>query len=130
MYREASHRADERGDTDGAVNLGLLLYERGDLEGAEAASRRTDERGNAAAAHNLGLLLKQRRDLEGADPPFAAPTSWRHRTRPSGTTGISSAGWDIRSDSRNAEGSSVREGQFSPRPALPLPCGSGLLTPG
>jgi Flp pilus assembly protein TadD len=87
MYREASHRADERGDTDGAVNLGLLLYERGDLEGAEAASRRTDERGNAAAAHNLGLLLKQRRDLEGADAACrradeleaSNPAQWHNR---------------------------------------------------
>ena len=42
----AYRRADERGDPGGASNLGMLLAERGDLEGAEAAWRRADERGD------------------------------------------------------------------------------------
>jgi uncharacterized glyoxalase superfamily protein PhnB len=33
----AYRRADERGDPGGASNLGMLLAERGDLEGTEAA---------------------------------------------------------------------------------------------
>jgi len=62
----AYRRADERGDPGGAYNLGVLLKERGDLEGAEAAYRRADERGHPGGAYNLGVLLKERGDLEGA----------------------------------------------------------------
>jgi peptidoglycan hydrolase-like protein with peptidoglycan-binding domain len=43
-----------------AFNLGLLLEERGDLAGAEAAYRRADQRGHGAAASNLGVLLEER----------------------------------------------------------------------
>ena len=49
----AYRRADERGDPGGAYNLGMLLAERGDLEGAEAAWRRADERGDSGGACNL-----------------------------------------------------------------------------
>jgi hypothetical protein len=55
-----------RGDSGGAYNLGVLLAERGDLEGAEAAYRRADERGHPGGASKLGLLPKERGDLEGA----------------------------------------------------------------
>jgi hypothetical protein len=43
-------RADERGDADGAVNLGMLLEARGDIPGATAAYRRAYERGHPELA--------------------------------------------------------------------------------
>ena len=49
----AYRRADERGDPGDASNLGMLLAERGDLEGAEAAYRRADERGHPGGASSL-----------------------------------------------------------------------------
>jgi len=66
----AYRRADERGDPGGASNLGVLLEERGDLEGAEAVYRRADERGHPGGASNLGVLLKERGDLEGAKAAY------------------------------------------------------------
>lgn len=62
-----TRQADERGEASGAYNLGVLLLQRGDLGGAEAAWRRADERGEAAGAYNLGLLSQQRGDLAGAE---------------------------------------------------------------
>ena len=53
-----------------ASNLGALLQQRGDLEGAETAYRRGDERGYGTAASNLGVLLQQRGDLEGAEAAY------------------------------------------------------------
>ena len=41
-----------------AYNLGLLLEEQGDREGAKAAYQRVIDSGHAEAAVNLGLLLK------------------------------------------------------------------------
>jgi Flp pilus assembly protein TadD len=48
----------------------VLLQERGDVEGAEAAYRRGDERGHAVAAFNLGVLLQERGDLEDAEASY------------------------------------------------------------
>jgi hypothetical protein len=53
-----------------ASNLGVMLKQLGDVEGAEAAFRRGDERGSGAAAFNLGVLLRQRDDLEGTEAAF------------------------------------------------------------
>jgi Flp pilus assembly protein TadD len=46
---------------------GVLLQQRGDLVGAEAASRRADARGSANGAYNLAVSLKQRGELHEAN---------------------------------------------------------------
>lgn len=66
----AWRRADENGDPVAARMLGIVLAQRGDVEGAEAACRRADERGDADGATFLGLLLAQREDFEGAEAAF------------------------------------------------------------
>ncbi|HZV73234.1 MAG TPA: tetratricopeptide repeat protein [Conexibacter sp.] len=66
----AFRRGDQAGDAVATYNLGVLLKQRGDLDGAEAAYRRADERGDAAAASNLGLLLQDRGDLDGAEAAY------------------------------------------------------------
>jgi Flp pilus assembly protein TadD len=65
-YKLAFHRAEERGPAVGAYNVGVLLEQCGDVEGAEAAYRRADERGLAMAAYNLGVVLEERGDVDGA----------------------------------------------------------------
>ena len=68
---EAAYRdGDERGESDTATNLGILLQRRGDLDGAEAGYRRGDQRGDAQAAFNLGLLLRARGDNQGAEAAY------------------------------------------------------------
>ena len=47
----------------GEGDYGVLLSERGDLVGAEAAFRRADERGDASGAFNLGMLLEPKDDV-------------------------------------------------------------------
>lgn len=42
------------------TNLGVLLYERGEADEAEAWLRRAAEAGNSDAQHNLDLLLTDR----------------------------------------------------------------------
>jgi tetratricopeptide (TPR) repeat protein len=59
-------RGLELGHGAAASNLGVLLQERGDLDGAEDAWRRGLELGHGAAAHNLGVLLQERGDLKAA----------------------------------------------------------------
>ena len=67
LERSAAYeRAERRGDPDAAFNLGVLLYEAGDLDGAEAAWRRSAGRGHARAAENLEFLLRHRQELETA----------------------------------------------------------------
>ncbi len=85
----AARRADERGEAGGAYNLGVLLLQRGDLEGAEAAWRRADERGEAAGAYNLGVLLEQRGDLEGAE------AAWRRIEGCGDATGEAAAAYNL-----------------------------------
>ena len=64
------------GDRDAAFNLGILLYEQGDLDGAEAAWRRCMSRHHAQAAANLGFLLQRRGDLDAAGAVYAAAERW------------------------------------------------------
>jgi tetratricopeptide (TPR) repeat protein len=70
LWSRAEQSADERLQGASASNLGVLLKERGDLDGAEAAYRRADERGHADGAYNLGLLLAERGDLDGAEAAY------------------------------------------------------------
>jgi hypothetical protein len=65
-YKLAFHSAEERAPAVGAYNLGVLLEQCGDVEGAEAAYRRADERGLAMGAYNLGVVLEERGDVHGA----------------------------------------------------------------
>ena len=63
VYRDA----DEAGNAVGAFNLGVLLQQRRDLEGARAAYERAEHRGDPDAAFNLGVLLYDAGDLDGAE---------------------------------------------------------------
>ena len=65
-----------RGDRDAAFNLGVLLYEQGDLDGAEAAWRRCLSGHHVQAAANLAFLLQRRGDLDGARAAYAAAERW------------------------------------------------------
>ncbi len=58
----AYRRAEERGDPDAPFNLGVLLYEVGDLDGAEASWRRSVHRGHPRATENLEFLVRRRRE--------------------------------------------------------------------
>ncbi len=60
-------RLDADGDAGGAFNLGVVLHQRADLEGATAAYKRAEERGDTDAAFNLGVLLYEAGDLDGAE---------------------------------------------------------------
>jgi Flp pilus assembly protein TadD len=71
MSKEAEYReAMERGDPHAASELGVLLLERGDLDGAEAALRRAIALGNVGSAANLGVLLERRGELSGAETMY------------------------------------------------------------
>ena len=59
--------ADAGGDAVGAVSLGRLLADRGELDEAEAAWRRADERGDLNGIFNLGQLLRRRGRLDEAE---------------------------------------------------------------
>lgn len=63
---EACLRADAAGDPQGATNVGVLLEEKGDLQGALAAYRRADRRGDVNGTFNLGCLLAEMGDQSGA----------------------------------------------------------------
>jgi hypothetical protein len=58
-----------------------LLYERGDLEGAEAAWRRAEQRGHPEGAKKLGMVLYERGDLTGAEEAFFRGRSGRWRRK-------------------------------------------------
>jgi TPR repeat protein len=49
----------------------MLLENRGELTGAEAAYRRADDRGDAVGAFKLGEVLENRKDLAGAEAAYA-----------------------------------------------------------
>ena len=65
--RREFRRLDANGDAGGAFNLGVVLHQRGDVEGATAAYERAEERGDPDAAFNLGVLLYEAGDLDGAE---------------------------------------------------------------
>jgi Flp pilus assembly protein TadD len=60
-------RLDASGDADGAFNLGVVLHQRADAEGARAAYERAEGRGDPDAAFNLGVLYYEAGDLERAE---------------------------------------------------------------
>jgi len=60
-------RLDATGDAAGSFNLGVVLHQRGDVDGATAAYERAEERGDADAAFNLGVLLYEAGNLDGAE---------------------------------------------------------------
>ena len=60
-------RLDANGDAGGAFNLGVVLHQRADVDGARAAYERAEQRGDPDAAFNLGVLLYEAGDLEGAE---------------------------------------------------------------
>ena len=60
-------RLDADGDAGGAFNLGVVLHQRADFDGAKAAYERAEERGDSDAAFNLGVLLYEAGDLGGAE---------------------------------------------------------------
>ena len=60
-------RLDANGDAGGAFNLGVVLHQRGDGDGATAAYERAEERGDPDAAFNLGVLLYEAGNLDGAE---------------------------------------------------------------
>lgn len=70
LAEEAYRRADERGDAEGALLLGVLLKRRGDLAGAEAAYLRAEARGSAPAACNLAVLLEAQGDVAAAEAAY------------------------------------------------------------
>jgi peptidoglycan hydrolase-like protein with peptidoglycan-binding domain len=67
---EAADGVHASTDAERLFELGLLLEERGDLAGAEAAYLRADQRGHPAAASNLGVLLEERGDRTGAEAAY------------------------------------------------------------
>jgi tetratricopeptide (TPR) repeat protein len=68
-------RLDASGDAGGAFNLGAVLHQRGDVEGARAAYERAERRGDPDAAFNLGVLAYEAGDLDGAE------AAWRRSAR-------------------------------------------------
>ena len=58
-----------------ACNLGVLLEQRGDLDGAREAYQRADERGHGVGTCNLGALLAQQGDLAGPGRRISEPMS-------------------------------------------------------
>jgi cytochrome c-type biogenesis protein CcmH/NrfG len=67
----ANGSTENQGDATAAFNLGVLLEERGDPAGAEAAYRRADQRGNEEVANLARTALL---DLH-ADVRQPSPTS-------------------------------------------------------
>lgn len=64
---EAAYReADELGDAEGAILLGLVLKHCGNVQGAADAFRRSEARGHPEVGSSLGNLLSDNGDMEGA----------------------------------------------------------------
>lgn len=68
--RESRDAAGALANINETFNLGVLLQQRNDLAGAEAAYRRADERGHAGAASNLGVVLEAQGDGTGAEAAY------------------------------------------------------------
>ncbi|HXD65094.1 MAG TPA: tetratricopeptide repeat protein [Solirubrobacteraceae bacterium] len=71
-------RLDANGDAGGAFNLGVVLHQRADVEGATAAYERAERRGDPDAAFNLGVLLYEAGDLHGADAAWRRSAARGH----------------------------------------------------
>ena len=71
-------RLDANGDAGGAFNLGVVLHQRADVEGATAAYERAERRGDPDAAFNLGVLLYEGGDLHGADAAWRRSAARGH----------------------------------------------------
>ncbi len=68
--RVASQAPDKQMASTATANLGVLLQEQGDREGAEDAYRRAIRQGNSTGATNLGVLLNEQGDLAGAESAY------------------------------------------------------------
>jgi TPR repeat protein len=71
-------RLDANGDAGAAFNLGVVLHQRADVEGATAAYERAERRGDPDAAFNLGVLLYEAGNLEGADAAWRRSAARGH----------------------------------------------------
>jgi TPR repeat protein len=60
MRKSVWGAAAEAGDTEAAVNLGVLMVRRGDVSEAQAWWRRAAEAGDTATAAGLAVLLERR----------------------------------------------------------------------
>lgn len=68
--RTPARHAAERGGSDAAFDLGVLLQEQGNLSAARAAYTRADARGHGPAATNLGVLMEAEGDLASAEAAY------------------------------------------------------------
>ena len=71
-------RLDANGDAGAAFNLGVVLHQRADVEGATSAYERAERRGDPDAAFNLGVLLYEAGDLVGADAAWRRSAARGH----------------------------------------------------
>jgi TPR repeat protein len=69
-------RIESENDPDAAFDLGVMLYEAGDLQGARTAWQRSVERGHRRAAVNLGFLLQRMGDRKGAREAYLKAAEW------------------------------------------------------
>jgi TPR repeat protein len=67
VAQRAFARAAEEGNSDAANNLGVLLEERGDMNGAENWYRKAAENGAPYAAYNLAVVLAGKGDQVEAE---------------------------------------------------------------
>ena len=70
LVRQGDLDAAKRADPIGAYNLGVLLEQHDDRQGAIASFERADRLGHPAAATNLGVLLEQQGQLAAAQAAY------------------------------------------------------------
>jgi tetratricopeptide (TPR) repeat protein len=91
--------AAEGGDPDALLALGeLLQYERGDLDGAEAAFARVEQAGDVRGTLKLGALLEDDRK-----DPVAAAAAWRRADEAGNLNGSGNLGRLLRERGELAE---------------------------
>lgn len=101
--------AEQGGDLEAAHWLGLLLEQRGDLDGAADAYRRAEANGDPLGAYGLGDLLERSGDQVAADAAFLRgdelkrlrqrrnpPRSRRVRRHPPGPPAAPALPWRVR----------------------------------
>jgi Flp pilus assembly protein TadD len=69
-------RIESEDDPVAIFDLGVALYETGDLQGARDAWQRAMERGHRRAAVNLGFLLQRMGDRRGARKAYLKAADW------------------------------------------------------